>query len=303
MFKKLGIPLAVLATVAGLLAGAMPASATPHVFEDEDKPTGDVVLNVQPPAPVRMDYCGTEFDEDVIPQDHGLPITYVYVDSDTIRAVPVAGQFAQPTKGMAPITTEWALEPFDTAECPTFIVDAPVAPTFCNGEVDLPDDTNQLFYAMDGNGIYAVAKQGFLFVQDLLLDITQPYITWYITDLVEVCALPSPPVVIADPPVLVAPPTDLAPVPVAVIPVAEAEVVSTEQAVVVPITPVSVEAVVAPVAEPVHAERVESATSVAAVPELPRTGFNPAGFVVGGLLIAFGLIIFLMARRRTIKGK
>ena len=156
------------------------------------------------PVPVFQDLCGTENDRGILPTGYDIPgLSYVFLDSDTILAVATTGHYIAPG-----VIAEWNHE-FNTDPCPPpvdgFIFEQPLAPTLCDGEVQLPADTEKYYYGMDGFTVYVIEKDGLLFQQDIIT-------SWPIASLTDVCVGEEPPVVV-DPPVDV-PPVDVPPVDV-----------------------------------------------------------------------------------------
>lgn len=245
----------------------------------------DNVLDFQPPAPVRMDYCGTKFDEDMIPKDHGYPISYVWVDANTIKAVPNPGHFKDG------ILTEWTFDAFTDNPCPIFIVVAPDVPTLCNGEITLPGDTVDLYYRSDDVNVYASPKEGRLFVQDLVRK-GETSVVWPIDSLEETCntsEVPAPPVVPVNPEPVVEPftPEAVLESPATIVKTEVADVPAHEQA------------------TPVPSAEAETAATVMTMARsgdrLPNTGANDTMlWLYGGagvLLITLGGVIAIKSAR------
>jgi hypothetical protein len=180
-------------------------------------PPVKTIIDKQPLAPTFDDQCGYNDDTyDVPAYNPALPYHYVVTESADelhvrVQVLPSLGYEFDST-----LTTEWNFD-FVKNECApqvTFIVKEPVAPTMCFGQIHLPDDTDGYYYGMDGKNVYAIAKDGHLFVQDLVengLD----YVVWPIEKIKESCEAVVPPVV-EEPPVVTISPVEAIIPPIAV---------------------------------------------------------------------------------------
>jgi hypothetical protein len=255
------------------------------------------VIDEQPEAPNGFDYCGTNYDApDTSMYDASLPFTVnqtVLGNQTTIELIPdVTHYFADG------IVTKWTFTYTDTP-CPVFIVERPAAPTLCYGRVVLQNDTDQYFYGGDGDNVFAIAKEGHLFVQDLLEE-GLDYIVWPVKDLKETCeSAEVPPVTVPvtdTPPVVEVPSVTNVPPAVKETPPAIA-----------PVAPVSADI------EPVTAAPAASTSLVAVDDDVANasvaseglantgSGWLALALVLTGMLLAAGLGLRFGGRLRFIK--
>lgn len=232
-----------------------------------------IPITDQPEEPTGFDYCGTLFDVPYVPAyDESVPFTAVTTvngNVTTVELIPDAWRyFAEGIK------TRWVFTYTDVV-CPVFIVVQPVEPTVC---VPLPADTDQYYYALTGDKVFAVAKPGHIFQRDLIVEWPNLFGT-------PGCETDVPPV--NDEETVVIPPVD------------EVAPPAKEESPVVPagvVVPVETE-VDAKIATPVAAMNAES--------NLARTGTNEivlwAAGVIAVLLFAIGIPAARINRARAIK--
>jgi hypothetical protein len=149
-----------------------PAPTTPT---DPVTPTKTIITE-QPLPPTFKDECGYNNDRYDVPlYDPTKP--YYYVTTTSADGLQVHVQVLPSLRhefGPLVITT-WDFE-FVNNECglPVFIVKQPEAPKIvdecgtANDSLALPADTDQLYYGMTGETVFAIEKAGFIFQQDLI---------------------------------------------------------------------------------------------------------------------------------------
>lgn len=292
MKRKVVMPIVAVMTFVMMLVGGTSALATPHVFEGDTKN----VISEQPVAPEGFDYCGTEFDVPTVPKyDASSSFSAVQTIEGgvtTVELVPHASHYFADG-----IIFKWTFT-YTDVPCPVFIVTMPDSPTLCFGQVVLPVDTVDHYYGGDGYNVYAIAKDGRLFVQDLLKN-DLDYIAWPISDLKETCKVPDVPAAIVPPLTPVSPVVDTTPV------------VETPIVVVEPITqPAPVSVGVEPVADAPASDTDSSidtavvAVSATTVDQLADTGLSvPASIaaIAALFMILLGVWAKFGTRPRVIK--